>query len=315
MDNKWQSFDSEEELNVFSQPPSETQISGSLNSSGVKSKTAAQPASTTLDFGDFDDGSSVPESDIGDADTDQLLGDGDQPKTNNSFWTIEYYQQFFDVDTNDVLRRLAGSMVPRAGVNYLQSTIRPNPDLYGPFWVALTLVFATGICGNLSNVVANHIDPEHVPYHFSFKKVTLAATAIFAYWWLLPALLRLVFWWRQSRSNVTFLESICIYGYSLAVYVPISILWLIPNQIFQTILVIIGMILSGSVLVMTFWPTVKDDDKRVAVAIMAGILIFHGLLALGFLLYFFHSPTVSTPSVIPTAAGHVTTVPLPSSKS
>lgn len=58
-----------------------------------------------------------------------------------SFWSIEYYQQFFNVDTLMVIDRIASSMIPkRAPPNYLKSHIGLNPDLYGPFWISITLV-------------------------------------------------------------------------------------------------------------------------------------------------------------------------------
>jgi len=289
-DLQFASFGSDDELNVFSAPlPAQQPTASSKSSQPASSSSKTALSSSPLRFeysgGDVEEGIDIPESDIGDADTDQLLAK-DETRSNNSFWTFEYYQQFFEVDTMDVVRRLMGSMVPRPGANYLQTTIRPNPDLYGPLWVAITLVFTTGVCGNASNFIANLMNPD-VPYHFSFKKVTLAATVIFCYWLLLPLALRLVFWWRQSRSNVTFLESICVYGYSLAVYIPINILWLVPVGWLQALLVIMGMVMSGSVLVLTFWPTIREDDKKVAFAFAAAIFLFHGLLALGFLLYFF----------------------------
>lgn len=53
--------------------------------------------------------------------------------------------------------------------------------------------------------------------------VTLAASAIFAYWWLVPTLLWGLLWWRKSRAGFTFLEMLCIYGYSLSIYIPISV--------------------------------------------------------------------------------------------
>ena len=59
----------------------------------------------------------------------QLLK-SDQPKS-SSFWTFEYYQSFFDVDTKDVADRILGSMFPDPRSNYLVAKIRPNPDLYG----------------------------------------------------------------------------------------------------------------------------------------------------------------------------------------
>lgn len=65
----------------------------------------------------------------------------ERPAT-HSFLTIEYYQQFFNVDTAMVLDRIASSMIPkRAPVNYLKQHIGSNPDLYGPFWIVVTLVW------------------------------------------------------------------------------------------------------------------------------------------------------------------------------
>ena len=56
-----------------------------------------------------------------------------------------------------------------------------------------------------------------------FISVTLAATAIFSYWWVIPFVLFAVLWWRGNPARYTFLELICVYGYSLAIYIPISV--------------------------------------------------------------------------------------------
>ena len=45
---------------------------------------------------------------------------------------------------------------------------------------------------------------------------------------------------------------------------------------------IIGAVLSGGVLVLTFWPAVKDDTKRVAIIAIGLIFLCHLLLASGF---------------------------------
>lgn len=72
---------------------------------------------------------------------DETGGTGSGSGTRLSFLTIEYYQQFFNVDTYMVLERIANSMIPkRAAANYLRMNIGENPDLYGPFWITVTLV-------------------------------------------------------------------------------------------------------------------------------------------------------------------------------
>lgn len=69
-----------------------------------------------------------------------------------SFFSIEYYQQFFNVDTSMVIERIVSSIIPRkAPPSYLKQHIGLNPDLYGPFWIVVTLVMKLGLnkCKNL----------------------------------------------------------------------------------------------------------------------------------------------------------------------
>ncbi|CAH3116872.1 unnamed protein product [Pocillopora meandrina] len=231
--------------------------------------------------------------------TELLAGQRKQPP----FWTFEYYQTFFDVDTYQVLRRIIGSMVPVYKKNYLVSFIRPNPDLYGPFWVCATLVFTTAISGNLASYLINSGDHEWV---YDFHKVTLAAAAIYTYAFLVPTALWGVLLWRRSNAGYSFLEILCVYGYSLSIYVPISVLWVVPLEWLRWLLVMIAMILSGAVLLLTFWPAVEDDDKKVAGILLAVIFLLHGLLAVGFKLYFFHAPPEPAPQVTPTMANRTT---------
>lgn len=74
-------------------------------------------------------------------------------KSGASFWTFEFYQQFFDVESKQVGDRILWSVVPKPGVSYLQSYIRPNPDLYGEFkWT----VFNDVCCNHDTAVTYSH---------------------------------------------------------------------------------------------------------------------------------------------------------------
>ncbi|KAH3696204.1 protein YIPF1-like [Dreissena polymorpha] len=238
-------------------------------------------------------------------DKSQLLKEGE--KKSLSFWTFEYYQQFFDVETREVFHRIAGSMMPIPNRNYLQQKIRPNPDLYGPFWICMTLVFTTAIAGNLANYLS--AGGKDYQWRYDFHKVTFAASAIFTYWWIIPAIMYGLLWWRKSQAGFTFLEILCVYGYSLAIYIPISILWVINVAWFKWSLVVVGACLSGGVLVITFWPALKDDTKKIALVIVSLIFVLHLALAAGFVLYFFHVPPPVSPAVTNTTN---TAVPLSS---
>lgn len=223
-------------------------------------------------------------------------------KKTPSFWTFEYYQTFFDVDSKQVLDRILWSMYPNPNVNYLQMKIRPNPDLYGPFWICMTLVFSVAVAGNLANYLySQSTSSSSYVWKYDFHKVTLASAAIFAYWWLMPTMLYGLLSWRGNQAGYTFTEIICIYGYSLAIYIPISILWVLPFYWLQWLLVMLGMALSGTVLVFTLWPSIRHDKKQVSLSTMVIVMLMHGLLAVGFMLFFFHG-SVDTAATGTTAA-------------
>lgn len=145
---------------------------------------------------------------------DESGGTGSGSGARLSFLTIEYYQQFFNVDTYMVLERIANSMIPkRASANYLRMNIGENPDLYGPFWITVTLVcgadqlqylqclftnvfaplqiFSIAISGNIASYLQQANDSYH--WHYNFHLVSYAATCIFLYANILPAILWALF--------------------------------------------------------------------------------------------------------------------------
>ncbi|GFG28349.1 hypothetical protein Cfor_07763 [Coptotermes formosanus] len=223
----------------------------------------------------------------------ELLGGG-KGNQSHSFWTLEYYQQFFDVDTNRVLERIMWSMIPRPGVSYLQHYIKPKPDLYGPFWICVTLVFTIAISGNLANYL-QVAGTRSYHWRYDFHVVTYAATAIFSYAWLVPvALWGVLKWCGRQETKLSFLEILCVYGYSLSIYVPVSVLWVIEIEWLRWLLVAVGAALSGLVLLTTAWPAVQSDKRCL---ILAAVLGLHLLLAAGFMLYFFHVSPVTDVTV------------------
>lgn len=209
------------------------------------------------------------------------------------FWTFEYYQTFFDVETHQVKSRIIGSVLPWPGKNFIQLYISKNPDLYGPFWICATLVFAIAISGNVSNFLVHMGNPEY-KYVPEFRKVTIAATAIYSYAWLVPLALWGVLLWRNNKVmslvSYSFMEIVCVYGYSLFIYIPAVVLWIIPFEALRWCSIVAALCLSGSVLLLTFWPAVREDNSRVAIAIMSAIVLLNILLAVGCKAYFFSSP-------------------------
>ncbi len=148
-------------------------------------------------------------------------------------------------------------------------------------------------------------------WHYDFHKVTLSATAVFSYAWLVPAAIYGFLWWTASGALAAlgFLDLICLYGYSLAIYVPISVLWLIQYSWVQWILVLVGAGLSGAVIVATLYPILRDGPTRGATMLILVIVGLHLLLACGFMLYFFHVPPSAAKESPATEDGSKSAVP------
>ncbi|XP_032025585.1 protein YIPF2 isoform X3 [Hylobates moloch] len=176
-----------------------------------------------------------------------------QQQQQPGFWTFSYYQSFFDVDTSQVLDRIKGSLLPRPGHNFVRHHLRNRPDLY----------------------------------------VTVAGISIYCYAWLVPLALWGFLRWRkgvQERMGpYTFLETVCIYGYSLFVFIPMVVLWLIPVPWLQWLFGALALGLSAAGLVFTLWPVVREDTRLVATALLSVVVLLHALLAMGCKLYFFQS--------------------------
>uniref|UniRef100_A0A2K6KW08 Protein YIPF n=1 Tax=Rhinopithecus bieti TaxID=61621 RepID=A0A2K6KW08_RHIBE len=169
------------------------------------------------------------------------------------FWTFSYYQSFFDVDTSQVLNRIKGSLLPWPGHNFVRHHLRNRPDLY----------------------------------------VTVAGISIYCYAWLVPLALWGFLRWRKGvrerMGPYTFLETVCVYGYSLFVFIPMVVLWLIPVPWLQWLFGALALGLSATGLVFTLWPVVREDTRLVAMVLLSAVVLLHALLAVGCKLYFFQS--------------------------
>ncbi|XP_037092894.1 protein YIPF1-like, partial [Pollicipes pollicipes] len=270
----------------------------------------SKQASSDFGFQDFAEDSTLVELDTSDqqthtfkqfpdsaVDDDELDGNVEQNKllgqeapASGAIWTVEYYRKYFNVDTGDVRDRCLWSMVPKPGSNFLRDRLQHNPDLYGPFWIGVTLVISIAVMGNLANYLQVAAQGEQYKWRYDFHKLTLAATVVFCYSWLVPVLLWAALWWRGAQTSMTLLQLICLYGYSLTVYIPISVLCASGVWQLQWALMLLGFAVSGAVLVTSLWSALSEERRNAALAMATVVLLLHLALAAGFLLYFFRAP-------------------------
>lgn len=214
------------------------------------------------------------------------------PTGTAAFWTITYYQPLFDVDTVQVLNRVKGSLLPRPRGAFFE-LIAANPDLYGPFWVATTLIFAMAITGNLASYFAFVASEAHPKWTYDFTQLTVAGSVIYSYVTLLPLLFWLLLRYYEASKKLA--DVLCIYGYTMAIFVPISILCVLPSNPLRWLLVLLGGAISSIFLLSNFhahladcFPYGEGDAKKKTYSLLGLMLVFHVVLVFVFKVYFFH---------------------------
>lgn len=60
-----------------------------------------------------------------------------------------------------------------------------------------------------------------------------------------------------------------------------KVLWILPFEWLRWFSIVVALCLSGSVLVMTFWPAVRDDHPKIVAAVLSTIVALNILLAVG----------------------------------
>lgn len=211
---------------------------------------------------------------------------------NNPVWkdatcfSLDYYRQFFDVDTEQVVFRIRSSFWPIN--NKFMEQIQDKGDLYGPIWVTTTLIFVTAMAGNIVDWKNSYGQDSADAWRYDFNKVTLAATVIYSYIGVVPVLLWGVLKYFNSTGNTppSLLDILTVYGYSLFVYIPVAIVCIFPwiGSSIDWVAIGIAMLMSGTVLVINFWKAAQETKKK---WILAAIAICHIGLSVALKLYFF----------------------------
>lgn len=140
-----------------------------------------------------------------------------QPSSSKRFlWSIAFYQQFFDVDTNQILLRCRAALFPRQ--NFLD-VMEGNPDLYGPFWIATTVVVILFLTGTISQYLA-FTGKTHFAY--DFKLLSGAAGLVYGYTAFIPlALWGILKWFGSESANL--MECWALYGYANLIWIPVAL--------------------------------------------------------------------------------------------
>ncbi|KAJ7136284.1 Yip1-domain-containing protein [Mycena filopes] len=228
---------------------------------------------------------------LGNADRGYLQ---DQGKPAGGFWTVEYYQCYFDVDTKTVLRRCYSTLIPSASADYLSTHLNPA-DLYGPFWTLTTLIFTLFLSSSLAAAVSAYLSDPDVVYDYDFGLLSVAVPLVYAYGLVFPIML-----WLALRylgvGEWSVVEAIAVWGYGMFVWIPVSILAVIPSRPLRWALTGLASALSGLFLIRTVYPILATAEAKPTRLIIILVAALHVAMAITFKMLFFSYDVMAPPA-------------------
>lgn len=194
-------------------------------------------------------------------------------------FSVAFYKPYFDVDLDHVVARLKSALLfcPASGTPFLQ-LIDGRPDAYGPFWLATTLVFAIAVTSHLGALFA--FDGEKGDeFEYDFEVVTTCASVVYGYLFLVP----LGFWTAFKywlNVPLPLIHVLCVVGYSLAPYLPLSTLCIVPLAWLQWIALLAACVLSTLFVIKALMPTLMQHVPQQTVMVLGVFMLANVALML-----------------------------------
>lgn len=200
-----------------------------------------------------------------------LLGSNEMEKEEDlpfcGWLSIRYYQPYFDVDTSDVFSRITNSTIYCGRQESFLTLIGDKPDLYGPFWVSTTLVFTIAVCSHISSWISSWM--IGINWEYDFQSIVNASSLVYGFAGLAPALIYISL--RQMDVNIKLINTICLYGYSLFVFVVAGIFCLMPSNAAIWISLLIASTTSSIFLIRNLAPLVIASAPESLQTVSLGI--------------------------------------------
>ncbi|KAI0021261.1 hypothetical protein F4780DRAFT_778777 [Xylariomycetidae sp. FL0641] len=218
---------------------------------------------------------------------------GGGPGSKRYLWSLAFYAQFFDVDTSSVLARCWAALWPRA--NFLD-VLEGNPDLYGPFWIATTVVLILFLGGTINQYLTK-TGVEDGPFAYDFELLSGAAGLVYGYTLLLPvALFGALRYFGSESANL--LECWALYGYANLIWVPVALIAWSPLTLLNWVFVGLGWAVSVAFLLRNLYPVLSATDRQTSKVLLVLVVALHAGLALAIKILFFAagSPVADKPA-------------------
>lgn len=246
--------------------------------------------------------------------------------TPSSAFSIQYYSQYFDIDTIQVIRRCLIALNPFTSAKFFASfseddidynsaslaagasaaTFDVPPDLYGPFWIATTVIFALFFSSSLTGVF--YATYKGTKYEYQFDLLTGAATILYSYTFIWPPVLWFIasYALKMNTAGVgpSISQFLCLFGYSNIIWIPVAVLAVSPlagafprvADLVRWIVVVFGYLFSATFLAKNLKPVFVPReapnvivDKKQGYFLLALVCLLHVAVCIAIKYLFFGS--------------------------
>lgn len=206
------------------------------------------------------------------------------PSGKRMLWSLGFYAQFFDVDTHTVLHRCRSALLPfLPGAAPFLDTLDGTPDLYGPVWIATTVVVILFLTGTISHKLATE-GKKH--YEYDFRLLSGAAGLIYGYTLFVPAGLWAALRWFGAQS-LDIVECWALYGYGNLFWIVVALVSWSPLSALNYAVVGAGFAVSVFYLVKNLYPVISATDKKTSQILLVLVVVLHAGLAIAIKILFF----------------------------
>jgi len=225
---------------------------------------------------------------------------------------IESYKAYFDIDADDIVTRVRSAFLYfHMPEHFRNSVVGPmkmeglkGPDLYGPFWITMTLIFFIGATANIHGYVhRNDIDE----FDYDINHLVHAAAFLITFSFALPTVLWMTTTCCMSMHVLQLAEWLCLYGYSLVFYMPAVILSIIPISLVAWVALGVATGASCLLVIRNVAPSLMSAEtpgagKPKGTPIIFVILGSHTVFFLALKLTFYHIAASATSTAAPAMA-------------
>ena len=197
---------------------------------------------------------------------------------------LNTYKAYFDVDADDIVTRLKAVCLDFAKPEHFRNNVLGSqqtnglkgPDLYGPYWVTMSLIFLVGVTSNMHDYL--HRSDIQV-FEYDINHLLHAGSIFSSFAFGLPSVIWVTTKFMKTEA-LSLVEWQCMYGYSLVPFIPAALLCVIPLGFLSWIFLAIATVMSCSLVVRNVSaPLLATDSGQtkappVILAILAAHVIF-----------------------------------------